>query len=77
LISGFNYYFVYKIQISEWKKFMDLDELKDGIVKPDSKKKKKPIASRRLGPLSLVAKIECRSCIYLNRKIFMILQALT
>jgi hypothetical protein len=56
---------------------MDLDELKDGIVKPDSKKKKKPIASRRLGPLSLVAKIECRSCIYLNRKIFMILQALT
>jgi hypothetical protein len=36
LISGFNYYFVYKIQISEWKKFMDLDELKDGIVKPDN-----------------------------------------
>jgi hypothetical protein len=69
LISGFNYYFVYKIQISEWKKFMDLDELKDGIVKPDNKKKKKkkkPMASRRLGPLSLVAKIECRSCIYLN-----------
>jgi hypothetical protein len=79
LISGFNYYFVYKIQISEWKKFMDLDELKDGIVKPDNNnnKKKKPIASRRLVPLSLVAKIECRSCIYLNRKIFMILQALT
>jgi hypothetical protein len=45
MISGFNYYFVYKIQISEWKKFMDLDELKDGIVKPDNnnnnKKKKK------------------------------------